>query len=189
MHRPTSRRCHDPKNKQVAIVAGTSEIVTCLAMVAGARTLGLTSPSSSWDTATSSTSSASPNYVPTPSKRVQMGEEAVELAAECTNHGLSDVPLRQTHPNLHRSRHHLPLLRLSPGHESTFPQTLETLSPTSTPAMVQSVADLCDAEPNCYWVCVAKVHYIHTVGLARLQRPSWYHFDLFKCTANEWLSL
>merc|ERR1719148_451272 len=89
------------KTNQVAIAAGTSEIDTCLAMVAQARILGLTVPvilmgyynpfyQFGLDKLCAEAAEAGADgfiVVDLPP------EEGVELAAECAKHGLSNVPL------------------------------------------------------------------------------------------------
>jgi len=89
------------KTNQIAIAAGTSEISSCLAMVSEARTLGLTVPvilmgyynpfyQYGIDKLCADAAEAGVDgyiVVDLPP------EEAVELAAQCGKHGLSNVPL------------------------------------------------------------------------------------------------
>merc|ERR1719491_1476711 len=89
------------KTNQVAIAAGTSEIDTCLAMVSEARILGLTVPVILMGYYNPFYQYGLPKLCTRAAEAEADGfivvdlppEEAVELAAECTKHGLSNVPL------------------------------------------------------------------------------------------------
>merc|ERR1719491_2723331 len=164
------------KTNQVAIAAGTSEISTCLAMVAEARILGLTVPVILMGYYNPFYQYGLPKLCARAAEAEADGfivvdlppEEAVELAAECTKHGLSNVPLIA--PTTSDER-----IQTLTEHATTFLYCVSTTGVTgaradlppdlgdfiarvrsrtdlplavgfgiSTPEMVQSVANLCD---------------------------------------------